>query len=186
MFSFLLEATENEPSSIELFLSTLAILVAAGSVIVAIVFGVLQKNHNKNSVRPIAFINLGDYENLIFVELKNAGTGPLIVEEMRCYSNNEESPILLNLLPTPKQMWDTFIDENISDYVIPVNGLLTLIKISPHSAITRNNLRHALSEITIELKYKDIYNKQFSYRRTMEFYRNRLEEVAVTRSVVID
>ena len=43
-----------------------------------------MKEQNKNSVRPILNVSVGDYEDNIYVRLHNNGVGPAIITRIQC------------------------------------------------------------------------------------------------------
>jgi transposase InsO family protein len=59
-----------------------ALFVSVISIFIAVVNMSMQRAHNRKSVLPIANISIGDYENAIFVRLRNVGVGPMIVESL--------------------------------------------------------------------------------------------------------
>ncbi len=117
--------------------------------------------------RPRGQIVCGDYENLIEVKLKNCGLGPLIVKEIHIkkidgsISNNliNEMPPLLGGLH-----WTDFVIDAV-DYAIPKDSEINLIKIEHNPSdynfnIYKQQVREALSKITIEVEYMDMYNRE--------------------------
>ncbi len=60
-----------------------------------------QRTHNKNSVKPILNIIVGDYEDDIFVRIDNNGVGPAIVQGINCYDaeKNRVEHNLYTLIP---------------------------------------------------------------------------------------
>ena len=61
------------------------VVIAAGaafvsllSLVVSIIALAIHRKHNYMSVKPIAHFSKGDYEDCLFIKLKNYGTGPLI------------------------------------------------------------------------------------------------------------
>ncbi len=53
--------------------------------VIALIFTAIslqvQRKHNKLSVKPIAIISAGDYQDELAVHVQNKGTGPLIIME---------------------------------------------------------------------------------------------------------
>ncbi len=58
-----------------------ALFVATISIILTVVTIKMQRTRNRKSVLPIGHITVGDYENQIFVWLRNDGVGPMIIEK---------------------------------------------------------------------------------------------------------
>ena len=51
----------------------LAVFISLISIIITVVNVAMQRAHNRKSVLPIGSLSLGDYENQIFVRLRNDG-----------------------------------------------------------------------------------------------------------------
>lgn len=152
-----------------LIVSILAFVVSVISLACAIKFNKSQIIHNKNSVRPISAIKIGDYEDNIYVKLENVGTGPLRVIRMTCQRNGEEFSELISMMPSIEQEWATFV-ECIDGWTIPVGGEIILVRIEPEDDFTRNLLRESLSNITIALEYQDVYGTKFSDSKLLDFF----------------
>lgn len=146
-----------------------AVFISSISMIFAVIFGILQQKHNKNSVRPISMIRVHDAQNNIAVRIHNAGTGPLIIRRALFTSSTQTDSILLEMMPPIDQLWVTYT-ENIDGWTIPVNGSLTLIEIIPTSDRTRSVLRKALADIKVQIDYCDIYNTRFQDSRKLDFF----------------
>jgi hypothetical protein len=50
-----------------------------------------QRKHNRLSVRPLAYIMIGDYEDRVFVKLTNNGTGPMIIKSIKVINASNPS-----------------------------------------------------------------------------------------------
>ena len=50
----------------------------------------MQRTHNRKAVLPIGHITVGDYENDIFVRLRNDGVGPLLIESATIFRVEKE------------------------------------------------------------------------------------------------
>lgn len=149
--------------------SICALVMSFLSIIISIYFSHKQMQHNKNSVRPISYIQVCDYENLLSVKIANVGTGPLTIITLRASINNHESPALIDLMPDIKQDWSTFI-EDADGRTIPVDGEITLIEIEPKNDMIKDLIRSTLSKTTITLEYSDIYKTKFYDERKLDFF----------------
>ena len=58
-----------------LLVSLISIFFTAGSM-------AMQRLHNRKSVLPLGHITVGDYEDDIFVRLRNDGISPMVIEKM--------------------------------------------------------------------------------------------------------
>lgn len=149
--------------------SVLAVVISIISMVFTTVFSVLQIKHNKNSVRPISSIQVSDYEDLLSVYILNVGTGPLTINKLRVYNNNDEFDALIDLMPNVEQDWRTFV-ENVDGWTIPVGGKIVLVEIEPNNDSVRKSLRHILSQTTVTLEYMDVYKTKFKDERMLDFF----------------
>lgn len=152
----------------EIFISVFALFIS----IITMFF---QQKHNKNSVIPLGRIIVGDYEDDIFVKIVNSGTGPLIVEKLYCNLKNEKiTDTLIELLEEilENEIATDFV-EDITNRVISPNKEIILFRITREEEIEeqlKKKLRQRLSDVTIEIKYKDIYNQSFIEKRKLNFF----------------
>ena len=141
-----------------------AIIISIVSLIPTIVFSYLQMEHNKNSVRPLCEIILTNYENKIAVKIFNFGTGPMIITNCICKDteNNRHDELLRELMPKIGRLWTTST-HYVNGRTVPVGGKITLILLAPIKgqnsidADIKERVRRALSTITIDVAYTDIY-----------------------------
>ncbi len=166
---------QNIDSSALLVISSFcAVFMSVVSIVISIVFSLLQIRHNKYSVRPISAIEVKDYEDLLAVSIANKGTGPLIVKRMRCKRSKKyakEHATLIEMMPdiSAFQQWSTFT-ECIDGWTIPVGGTIVLLELRPYSDFVKTRVRKSLSQITIYLEYADIYKTKFRDKRKLDFF----------------
>lgn len=149
--------------------SIFAVIVSIISVIFTVIFSLLQIKHNKNSVRPISSIQLCDYEDLLSVEIENAGTGPLIIKTLKVKDDQREAKELISLMPHINQHWTTFTEE-VDGWTLPVGGSITLVELHPDDDIVKQLVRKKLSKITVYLDYTDIFATKFHDERALTFF----------------
>ena len=130
-----------------------------------------QEEHNRNSVRPICEIRCTDYEDKISVYLYNVGTGPLEITEIICANivTDVTSPKLIDLLPNVNQPWSTFTG-NVKGRAISAGKNIYLIEINPMNEDIKHQLRRALSDIKIIVKYSDVYDTPFVREKRLSFF----------------
>lgn len=104
-----------------------SISISIISLIFSIVFSRLQIKHNKYSVKPIASIIIGDYEDDIYIKLRNDGNGPLTITKS-IFSTNENTANSLIELFFLDITWTTFIEELNGRSISPNNELVLLQK----------------------------------------------------------
>lgn len=154
---------------IDNIISCVAIFISLLSLGFSIYFSCLQIRHNKNSVRPVSSIRLDDYEDVLAVKIKNAGTGPLTIKNLIFKNKNYTTSSLISLMPSIEQNWDTFIEET-ENWTISVNEELVLIRLYPENNEILTQIRKSLSQITVYLEYTDIYNTKFTDERSLHYF----------------
>lgn len=123
-----------------------------------------QHRHNRLSVKPVPMFGIGDYENRIFLSLKNVGLGPLVVKDFWSMNGvTKSSKPLIELMPELSNgyAWSDFRG-NIQDRVIPQNEQLMLLELCgdpDDNSFTesRDRVRKALGSLTVFIKYSDLY-----------------------------
>ncbi len=125
-----------------------------------------QRTHNCLSVRPLPYITVGDYENAIYVKIRNNGTGPLIVKKLTVLGAADPSMPLIANMPEllPGIAWANFTGET-GGRSIPVAGEMVLLELSDPSLggrfqLSRNKAREALGKLSLNLEYTDIYGSK--------------------------
>jgi len=139
--------------------------------IVALIFTAIslqvQRNHNRLSVKPIAIVSVGDYENELAVYLQNKGTGPLIIKKLSITDQNGRTEkAIIDFFDSEWEnvMWSTFVAD-IDGWAILPNETKTLIKLNgdvedKDFVYVRNKVRKVLSQLQVELLYQDIYERE--------------------------
>lgn len=125
-----------------------------------------QRKHNRLSVRPIAMIILGDFENELAVHLQNKGTGPLIIKKLSITDQSgRTNKAIIDFFASDiyKVVWDVFVAD-IDGWAILPSETKTLIRLKGDSedkefVHSRDEIRKVLAQLQIELLYQDIYEK---------------------------
>jgi len=146
-----------------------------------------QREHNRLSVRPLCYVTLGDYENQLFVKLRNNGTGPMIITSIKIKGARDEDKPLIEAMPAlPSEVqWTNFV-EDCSGRSVPAGGELVLLELSQESTLrisplsssrfvlARDRVREALGKFEIRVCYTDIYGSKLpaSVRSLNWFHRN--------------
>lgn len=144
-----------------------------------------QREHNRLSVRPLAYVTIGDYENQLFVELRNNGTGPMIVNSIAVVGAQDPSAPLINAMPQldPKVNWTNFV-EDCAGRSVPPGGELVLLDLSSGSSssqeqfvLSRDRVRLALGNLEVRAEYSDIYGSKLPVAiRSLKFFHRMLNE----------
>ena len=129
-----------------------------------------QRQHNLNSVLPICDIESCDYENNISVKIHNNGLGVMIIESLHFEAKNgDSSDSLINLMPNIKE-WKTFRISVDHASILPRESMV-LIQAVKFTETEKAAIRKALSEITVTIKYRDIYKNRYENTRDLMVYR---------------
>ena len=92
-------------SWVDVAISVCSLVISAAAVVISLTTYWSQKEHNKNSVRPILNITFGDYENDLYIRVDNNGVGPAIVAGVTCtcchFSEPKSADSLIGLMPYP-------------------------------------------------------------------------------------
>ena len=129
----------------------------------------MQRTHNRKSVLPIGHIAVGDYEEDVFVRLRNDGIGPMIIEDVTVYRTNkpgDSKNSIIDFMPElpGEYAWATFLRDIIGRAVSPQDQL-TLIELKGEPThedfeASKNIVRRVLSELSVTVSCKNIYNER--------------------------
>lgn len=181
---------------IDIIISVSSLFLSVVAVIISVITYRSQKEHNKNSVRPILNIVLGDYEDDLYVRVDNCGVGPAIISGTKCtcsyFDEVKSSNCLVELMPHEavvqgKSRSSTVNMHSFSDFVEDITGRT----ISPGNSITLLQIetlkkdqifafRNFLKDCCVEIEYTDIYNsKPWKCRRLLDFFGRTLKSTTV-------
>jgi len=157
--------------------AVVALFISIGSLIITVFSIKQQKEHNKNTLRPICSIYHTNYENFISVRLENDGTGPLKIKEIKfLYDNVHIYQSLFDLFKIKnidiKQMdvHRIFPGMDTYKYALPPNKKMYLLSVSPESEDITEKLRGLLKKITVQVKFSDIYEKEYECERNFSSF----------------
>jgi hypothetical protein len=145
-----------------------------------------QHEHNQLSVRPLANIAFGDYENDLWVKLVNNGTGPMVIKSITAIGAANPSEPLINAMPDlPRNdlvTWRHYIAADTTGRSIRAGGgQLGLLRLSRDNrkealalrelfALSRDTIRAALGPLRLRVEYTDIYEKKFVTERSLDYF----------------
>ncbi|MDQ3803166.1 MAG: hypothetical protein M3416_04855 [Acidobacteriota bacterium] len=168
----LINLIKSHPDQINALAAVCALFVSLLSIILTLRTLRLQRIHNFKSLTPIANILTADYENELRVTIRNTGVGPLIVERFTASDGVQEKDNIVCLMPPLPEgiYWATF-SPNIEGRCIPPTQDLVIIKLSGDPgdgtfASFRDEVRLALSKLTVTLEYQDIYDRRMPPKHT--------------------
>ena len=151
----------------------LALIVSVSSTFIAYYTFKLQRTHNIKSVKPILHIGQWDYENRIFVTLKNVGYGIAVVKKMTIYNaKGEGKTSIYDWLPKKlpggmnyKEYWTPY-----TEFVVQAGETIKLIEILVDTSKSkeikeREKLRKILGQLTVEVVYQDVYENEMPIKK---------------------
>ena len=139
----------------------------------------IQRKHNKLSVRPIAEILVGNYEDRLVAIVENKGTGPLIVTKFRVRDeegNEKKSGIEFFESGFPNVVWKMFIHDFEGLAILPGDRkvLLEILEVQQEKtwSSTRKKVRKTLGGLEATLHYEDIYKQKMPVKsRKFDYFR---------------
>lgn len=140
-----------------------AIIVSIISLTVAIIALATQRKHNKLSVKPIPHFSKGDYEDHIFVKIKNYGLGPLQIENFEIKKDKSTFKRLIDSFGglASQITWETFTDD-IEGRVLAPQKEFVLIQASftAEQNEIRQAIRKSLAKTTLTIESSCVYNEK--------------------------
>jgi hypothetical protein len=139
----------------------------------------LQRIHNEKSVKPLLQIDLWDRKTKLSVRVQNNGLGPLIVDRLvftkdgRKYFSLEDC---LNL--DPKSYMRALISEATPKVILP-NSYLTIFEKNINNCANGeiDHIRNLLSEITLTVSGKDIYDNRTIIDRNLYWFSRDIKKL---------
>jgi hypothetical protein len=104
----LLQALIDKPSEANAIMALCALVTSILSIYLTIRTLQIQKRHNFQSVKPIAWVSVADFEDRISVTLQNNGVGPMIIKKVDIKTEKETKASLIDWMPAGHS-WDMFI-----------------------------------------------------------------------------
>jgi len=178
-------------------------MIAIAGIVITYEFNQTSLKKQENSLRPLAYIYVEDFENRIYVGIKNAGLGPLLIMEFRV-TNTAGQTInnIMDFMPDLPEnyFWTNFFGNPIG-FVIKEGTDMVLLEIEATNlsldgpdlageeanltedfyinafSDIRDRIRQSLSELTVELDYEDIYeNKMPTVQRKLDWFARNIRQ----------
>jgi hypothetical protein len=152
-------------NNVQFIISISAIIISIISLFVTIFALYFHRKHNQLSVKPIAHFSKGDYEDQIFVKIKNYGLGPLIIDRFEINRGNQSFQRLIDSLGEQSSsiVWDTFTDSLDGRVLAPQKEFILM---QGSFELEQNNIRmgirRLLAQTSLTIHYKCIYGKKQS------------------------
>lgn len=158
--------------------AALAVAVAYWSVRLSSKTLSTQERHNHLTVRPIPFLGLADYDDMLRVKISNDGSGPLIIKEVsvKDSAGTSNSDVISWMPPLPDGMhWSQFTSHIVDRAFLPGSELILLqLEGDPEEerfSQFRRECRQTLARLTVQLRFTDVYENNFDpYSRTMDWF----------------
>jgi len=167
-------------------LSIIAICVSVISVIISVVVSIVsikrQENYNRNNVKPFCSIYEANYDNFIFVGIKNDGLGPLELKKIIFDRDDKRSSnSLFNLLPDniKHTTYHRIYVGELKKRALSVGEKLPLLSITPEDNNIKQQFIDVLKTITVTVIYRDTYNVQERFTKKLEVF-NIVPNVRIT------
>jgi hypothetical protein len=166
MVNQILEFIVNNPDKAAIIIAGLALILSFVSTILALWSVLLQRIHNRVSVRPIIDHYFTVADNHLCVAIKNNGLGPLIIVKFDVYKDNKIiSNNLMDLLPLPTEQFH--YKKNIPELINSVLSPDEELRIFEFDAEYytkeyvefRNKVWKILAPLSIQIHYKSIYKE---------------------------
>lgn len=150
-----------------------AMLASIAAVFVSVSSDATQREHMRFSVRPIPSVLFTQTSDDLFVELKNVGTGPLILKEIKyTYRDGMNASTILDSEKFSKgTAGEVVLFELDAVGAIASGGGQRILSYDPSTKdfaeqIRNQALRTVLDGTTIKVEYTDVYDTNFE---TYEF-----------------
>lgn len=140
-----------------------------------------QRKHNVMSLRPIAEVTVGDWEETLRVTLRNNGAGPLAVTRLVAGNGAEVRSSILDWMPDLPDgiYWSNFAGK-IDGRSLSPDRAIVLLELHGDAtdgvfAAFRDEVRAALHPLTVNVEYTDVYESSLRpHRKSLEWFGRRL------------
>jgi hypothetical protein len=126
---------------------------------------VVQRKHMRLSVRPIATVQVADYDERVAVYLANNGLGPMLIKMLRVtHKNGQKYDDIVSHMP--EVLWSNFYD-NVDGTTLENGKRLDLLVLKGDPSDldfqeSRDKVRRSLKDLTVRLEYEDLYGKSMN------------------------
>ncbi len=154
------------------------IIIAISALIISIFGGIItyltfrtQRIHNIKMIKPILQIGQWDYENKTYIELRNDGLGPAMINNIYVKKSKKKKTktCIYHWLPEklPGEMnYKNYLTGH-ENFVIQANKSIALIEIPIDTSNNeqleyREKIRKIISELKINISYSDLYGNKMT------------------------
>ncbi|PKK36763.1 hypothetical protein BWI96_10345 [Siphonobacter sp. SORGH_AS_0500] len=129
----------------------------------------LQRSHNEKSVRPFGQIDLEDRKGHMAVWISNNGLGPMILDELRFYKNGKTYEAIKDCLELDARSYTSIsVGDSVQKIILP-NAQLIVFETRVYEDKI-NEVREQLALITVEARFRDIYDNRSSINRDLKWF----------------
>ena len=179
MFDFL----KSHPDQASAIAALSGVFVSLLSILLTFTALLIQRRHNYKSVTPIASLPIADYENRLAVKLRNNGVGPLIVSRVIVSNGRRTEDDIISWMPQPPRglFWTTFYD-SLDGLALRPGSEAVIIELNGDRnnrtfAAFRDQVRSAISGLTITVEYEDIYGRSMATKvRDLKWFGRHFED----------
>ncbi|WP_229215916.1 hypothetical protein [Dyadobacter frigoris] len=134
----------------------------------------LQRIHNERSLRPLGQIIFSDREAEIFVQTRNNGVGPMIIDKVTFTKDGVSSTNIEDCLDLDPRsyMHDIVSAESVQKVILP-GSFMEIFKtiFDGHTAEKeRDNVIGQLAPLALKVNYRDMYDNKFIIERSFEWF----------------
>jgi hypothetical protein len=173
----------KEPILVETVMNYFDYISSIGLPVIAIILSLLamhfEKKHNRQSVKPLAHILLDDSPDGLSIKLINKGLGPMIIEDFIAEDKygKKENNIYYHLPKFKENRLFSFqYHTKPINYIVSKDEELSLLEIKGN--ITNKDymdfkmyIRNILKDLTITIKYTDVYDKRMKdYKKEFTYF----------------
>lgn len=154
-----------------------ALIISALSFFLSFTQVLIQRVHNKKSVRPIGQVDVGDWKDIMYIYVVNNGIGPMIVKELKFLKNNNTFIDIIEVLDLdPTSYNHVSINKDVSKTLLPGSNLVVAeLKYTKETEAFKVELRKKLAKIILTVVYEDIYSKQYEVVRDFKWFARHLK-----------
>ncbi|MCK6614886.1 MAG: hypothetical protein L6Q47_11660 [Ignavibacteriaceae bacterium] len=161
--------------NIELFTALTAIFTSVAAILLNLWVIKIQITHNYKSVKPLAFVDIFDYQDQTSISILNSGMGPMIITRICFYDGHQKIEDINKLFPFNEMKFKNYNPEIIGTVIVPGDSVNLIDfradKTDSQSISHRDFIRNKLGNFTLEIDFVDIYDrKQKGQKRNLSIF----------------
>jgi hypothetical protein len=148
------------------------ILMAITSIVFSSIAMAFERSHNVKSLRPFINVLQRSTQNAISLTIDNAGLGPMLMERLTFFLNDEpetEGELLAKILPTDLKVLNNFVCSEV--YALAAHDQLNIFEYvaEKQDAESLSELKALLSGYSIRIEYRDVYDHEYKKESKITF-----------------